>query len=344
MKENKSILSVTIEDVARRAGVSRATAGRVIGNYGKTSETVQKKVMDAAAELNYSPNAMAQSLRSKKTNTIAVVVDRISNHFFVKVIEEIEKAAFNSSYSVIICNTHEDVKNEIIQLQSLKSRRVDAIILAPAYTDDEEIRRREIGLYESDIPLVFIDYVPEGIRADSIISDNYAGGYKATEYLISLGHRKIGILMTDKFFTEKQRVAGYMDALKDSGIDFQSTWVVKADSQEFGQSSHTIKELLMINNDITAVMIVNNGLCAGTVAGLQESGKRVPDDLSLIVWDDSEVTELMKITTIVQFPEFIGKVAFHRAIELINDKAKAKEEFKKSLAVELRVRNSCQKI
>ncbi|MFV0529667.1 MAG: LacI family DNA-binding transcriptional regulator [Lachnospiraceae bacterium] len=344
MKERKETGSVTIEDVALKAGVSRATAGRVIGNYGRTSEEVKKKVLDAAAELQYFPNAMAQSLRSKKTNTIAIVVDRISNHFFVKVIEAIEKAAFDSCYSVLICNTHEDIKNEITQLQSLKSRRVDAIILAPVYTETQKIRKKEINLYESDVPLVFIDYEPEGVKADSIVSENYAGGYKATQYLISLGHRNIGILTTDKFFTEKQRVAGYKKALEESNIEFQSTWLVKAELQEFGQSTHAIKELLMVNDDITAVLVVNNGLCAGTLVGIQEFGKRVPDDVSLIVWDDSEVTELMNITTIAQFPEFIGKAAFHRAMELINDKSKANEITKKSLAIELRTRNSCRRI
>lgn len=344
MRERKNLLSVTIEDVAQLAGVSRATAGRVMGNYGRVSEAARQKVMEAAVELNYFPNAMAQSLRSKKTNTIAIVVDRISNNFFIKVIETIEKEAFDSCYSIIICNTHEDVNNEIRQLQSLQSRRVDAIILAPAYTEDQEVRRRESGLYESDIPIIFIDYEPEGIMADSIISDNYAGGYKATEYLISLGHKKIGVLTTDKFFTEKQRVAGYQAALEDNEIDFKSTWLVKTDSQEFSQSAHALKELLMLNDDITAALIVNNGLCAGTVLGLQECGKKIPDDLSLIVWDDSEVTELLNITTMVQFPEFIGKMAIQRAIELIEGKGKPDREVKHTLAIELRTRSSCRKV
>ncbi|MCP1103017.1 DNA-binding LacI/PurR family transcriptional regulator [Aequitasia blattaphilus] len=341
---NQKESPVTIEDVAKRAGVSRATAGRVIGNYGKTSMAVKEKVMNAVKELNYSPNAMARSLRSKKTNTIAIVVDRISNHFFVKVIEAIEKEAFDKSYSVIICNTHEDVRNEITQLKSLRSRRVDAIILAPAYTKDQKIREKNIDAYESDIPIVFIDYEPDEIKADSITSDNYGGGYKATEYLIGLGHRNIGVLTTDKFFTEKERVSGYLDALKNNNIEFQSTWLIQADAHEFGQSSHAVKELLMLNNDITAVLVVNNGLCAGTIIGIQEFGKKIPEDISLIVWDDSEITELMNITTIAQFPEFIGKVAVHRAIELVNDKSKAEEEVKKNLSIELRVRKSCKKI
>jgi len=344
MQEKKVLSSVTIEDVAAYAGVSRATAGRVMGNYGSTSEKAKKKVVEAAAELNYFPNAMAQSLRSKKTNTIAVVVDRISNHFFVKVIETIEKEAFDSCYSIIICNTHEDVNNEIRQLQSLQSKKVDAIILAPAYTEDQEIRRKEIGLYESDIPLIFIDYEPEGIDADSIISNNYAGGYQAAEYLISLGHRNIGVLTTDKFVTEKQRVLGYQAALKDNGIDFKSTWLVKTDTQEFNQSAHAIKELLMVESDITAVLLMNNGLCAGALLGLQECQRKVPDDLSMIAWDDSEVTELLQITTIAQFPEFIGKVAIHRAIQLINNGVSAKDRMKKTLAIELKTRKSCKKI
>lgn len=344
MQKKKILSSVTIDDVAAHAGVSRATAGRVMGNYGSTSEKAKKKVLQAAMELNYIPNAMAQSLRSKKTNTIAVVVDRISNHFFVKIIETIEKEAFDSCYAILICNTHEDVNNEIRQLQSLQGRKVDAIILAPAYTADPEIRKREIGLYESDIPLVLIDYEPEGIKVDSITNDNYTGGYQAAEYLISLGHRNIGVLTTDKFFTEKQRVEGYQAALKDNGIDFKSTWLVKTDSQGLAQSAHAIKELLMVESDVTAVLIMNNGLCAGALLGLQQCQKKVPEDLSMIVWDESEVTELLEITTVAQFPEFIGKLAIHRAIQLINNEVDTKEKMKKTLAIELKTRKSCKRI
>lgn len=335
---------ITITDVAKYAGVSRATAGRVIGNYGNVSEKARKKVEQAAAELNYSPNAIAQGLRSQKTNTIAIVADRISNRFFSNLIESIEKEVFERGYNVIICNTHEDIDIEIRQMKMLHNRRVDAIIIAPAFMPGSSQKRGDFSLYQSDIPLVVIDRPMEKVpfKQDLIVSDNFGGAYKAAEYLLGLGHTHIAAMTTKLFPTELQRLAGFRAALKDHGVPFEPECLLVPDKGDVTKGDMLIKELLLLHEKYEALLIMNINFLPSVLKGLREQGKKVPEDLSIIVWDETDLTECLGITTVAQFPEFMGKMAAQRAIALV-EKTEDKEPREKTLPTELHIRNSCVK-
>ncbi len=334
---------VTIEDVAIKAGVSRATVGRVIGNYGSVSQKSKKKVLEAINEINYSPNAIAQSLRIKKTNTIAVLVDSVANKFFSRVIGAIENEAFARGYNVIVSSTHEKIENEILQIQNFQSRQVDAIILASL---QNEVQGKDLNLYNAATPTVLIDHDIEGIKRDVIHSDNYKGTLDATEYLLKLGHRKIGVLSTSNFPVIKDRLRGYRDALEKHNISYDEQLVFDANYYRNNVGQTMVKEMLAVDKNITAVLILNNNLCDGALLGLRELGKRIPDDMSLITWDDTSTNEILGITAIVQFPEVMGKIAAVRAINLIEGKVDLKKEdyMIKTLDTELCVRSSCKSI
>ena len=335
---------VTIENVAAKAGVSRSTVGRVIGNYGSVSEKSRKKVLEAIEELNYSPNAIAQSLRIKKTNTIAVVVDSVANKFFSKVIGAIEIEAFAKGYNVFVSSTHEKIENEISQLQNLQSRQVDAIILSSLQS---EVREEDKHLYKESVPIVYIDHEIRGIKHSLIESDNYKGTFTATEYLIKLGHRKIGVLSTSNFPVVKDRLKGYKDALKKHDIQYDEQLILDITYHRDNAGQNMIKELLMMDNKITAVLILNNNLFDGALLGLRELNKKIPDDISLITWDDTSLNDLLGITAIAQFPEMIGKVEATRAIKCIEERREGKQSEKclvRTLDTELRIRTSCRNI
>lgn len=336
---------VTITDVAKYAGVSRATAGRVIGNYGNVSEDARRRVEQAAAELAYFPNAMAQGLRSQKTNTIAIIADRISNRFFSNVIASIEKEAFEKGYSVIVCNTHENIEIELRQLKMLQNKRVDAIIIAPVCSAEALAKRGDFGLYHSDIPMVYIDRAVDGmnLKKNLIISDNFGGAYKATEYLIKLGHRHIAVMTTQMFPTERQRVEGYRAALHDHNISFSGENLLVPDKGDMSKGNMLIKELMLLHEEYTALMIMNIDFLPSVLAGLREQGKQIPDDLSLIVWDETDLTSHLQLTTVAQFPEFMGKMAAQKAIALIEGKEEEDIGIK-NLPTELHIGNSCKNI
>ena len=199
---------ITIADVAKSAGVSAATVGRVVGGYGTVSSKTRDKVMQAIAELGYSPNVVAQGLRSRKTKTIAVVIGSISNSFFANMVNAIENEADEYGYNVIICNTNEDPELEMKQIVNLQARMIDGIILSSAWPVGSMKPEKE-SVYRCGVPVVMVDRRVEGLDFDVIESENFAGSYKTTNYLIALGHRKIGILGTGNYSTINDRIAGY---------------------------------------------------------------------------------------------------------------------------------------
>lgn len=341
----KSNNAVTIQDVAAMAGVSHSTVGRVIGNYGSVSEKTRTRVLQAIEQLKYSPNAVAQSLRNKKTNTLAVVVGSIANNFFSKVISIIENEAASHGYSLIICSTHEDIQTEAHQLQCMQSRRVDAIILASMR---DEVPAAEMGLYQSDIPMICIDREIPNVRCDLIQTANFQGTLEATEYLIGLGHRRIGVLATSQFQTVRQRLEGYQAALERHGVPYDPNLVVDRRFPGDNAGGEMVKELLMLNEDVTALLLLNNNLCESVLLTLRDMKKAIPEALSLITWDDTPMNDLLQITAIAQFPELIGKAAAKQAIKRIQENEECihpkQELFIKTLDTELRIRGSCRKI
>lgn len=343
MSKDRSVKSNTVNDVAKLAGVSPATAARVMGKYGSFSEKTKSKVLQAAKELNYFPSAIARDLRSKKSNTIAVVVGSIKNSFFSQIVYEIEKAVAEKNYNVLICDTHEDIEREIKHLENLHSRRVDGIIIAPCYTKDEKIIRKNKYLYSGNIPTVFIDRHIRGTMNDVICTDNVAAAYEATKYLLNLGHRAIGVLSTSNYITVFDRIKGYKKALQEYNIPFDENLIA---SSSYGDEASSRKATgLLINNNpkMTAIIILNNTLSHGALLELKERNIRFPEDYSIIIWDDENVNELLEITTVIQPVVELGRVAAERIFELIEDSESDKSQQVRVLSNRLIERNSCAK-
>lgn len=333
--------TITIDDVAKLAGVSRATAGRVVGNYGSVSEKSRERVWDAVRQLDYQPNLIARGLRSQTTKTIAVIVGSIRNTYSTALVYAVEKEAQKKGYNVLVCTTHEDIEKELKHLKDLNSRKVDGVILMSAYRADANMDKNYKEFYISKLPIVFVDRNIPGINRDVIQSENFDASYKATKYLMDMGHRKIGIIATSNFSTVQERIKGYKAAFADAGIKYDESLISSVDELSDKMSRKVCHEFLEEHPDITALYILNNSLCSGVLLDLKERKMKIPQDISLLVWDDEEYNELLDITTIEQPITEIGKQATRRLFELIGEPEETTDYECKKLDPELIIRKSC---
>lgn len=333
--------TITIDDVAKLAGVSRATAGRVVGNYGSVSEKSRERVWDAVRQLDYQPNLIARGLRSQTTKTIAVIVGSIRNTYSTALVYAVEKEAQKKGYNVLICTTHEDIEKELKHLKDLNSRKVDGVILMSAYRADANMDKKYKEFYISKLPIVFVDRNIPGINRDVIQSENFDASYKATKYLMDMGHRKIGIIATSNFSTVQERIKGYKAAFANAGIEYDESLIASVDELSDKMSRKVCHEFLEEHPDITALYILNNSLCSGILLDLKERQMKIPQDISLLVWDDEEYNELLDITTIEQPITEIGKQATRRLFELIGEPEETTDFECKKLDPELIIRKSC---
>lgn len=333
--------TITIDDVAKLAGVSRATAGRVVGNYGSVSEKSRERVWDAVRQLDYQPNLIARGLRSQTTKTIAVIVGSIRNTYSTALVYAVEKEAQKKGYNVLICTTHEDIEKELKHLKDLNSRKVDGVILMSAYRADANMDKKYKEFYISKLPIVFVDRNIPGINRDVIQSENFDASYKATKYLMDMGHRKIGIIATSNFSTVQERIKGYKAAFANAGIEYDKSLIASVDELSDKMSRKVCHEFLEEHPDITALYILNNSLCSGVLLDLKERQMKIPQDISLLVWDDEEYNELLDITTIEQPITEIGKQATRRLFELIGEPEETTDFECKKLDPELIIRKSC---
>ena len=305
---------VTIREVARLAGVSVSTVGRVIGNYGYVSEEKRSKVEQAVEQLSYLPNAVAQSLRSSNMKTIGIMLGDIKNLFFSRMLSSIESAARQNGYSTIVCNTNDSIEQEVELLRVLYSKRVDGIILVSSYKSGQHIKRENHQLYEGDIPIVYADRKVDGTTGEVVAIDNWQGGYDGMAYLMGLGHRKIGIVAPPEFVTVESRIAGCKAAMEQAGNPFLPKRLVRFESE-----CDVLSNWLDANPDLTAFFLLNSDGLGTLISELHNRKLIIPDDISLITWDDCEIARFTQCTIMEQPVEQMGKVAVERLMAQIEN-------------------------
>ena len=297
--------------------------------------------MGCCKTIGYQPNLIARGLRSQTTKTIAVIVGSIRNTYSTALVYAVEKEAQKKGYNVLICTTHEDIEKELKHLKDLNSRKVDGVILMSAYRADANMDKKYKEFYISKLPIVFVDRNIPGINRDVIQSENFDASYKATKYLMDMGHRKIGIIATSNFSTVQERIKGYKAAFANAGIEYDESLIASVDELSDKMSRKVCHEFLEEHPDITALYILNNSLCSGVLLDLKERQMKIPQDISLLVWDDEEYNELLDITTIEQPITEIGKQATRRLFELIGEPEETTDFECKKLDPELIIRKSC---
>ena len=272
----------TIRDVAKRAGVSPITVSRVINDSGYVSPATRQRVETAIAELQYVPNTLARSLRSKRTKTIALVLTDVTNPFWTTVARGVEDAASDQGFNMVLCNTDESETKQANYLTVLLEKRVDGILLVPAVSTAEPIEL----IHRQGTHVVVLDRRVPCSQVDVVRCDSVGGAYQLTRLLLGLGHRRIAILSGPKdVSTAVDRVEGYCRALGEAGLDVDESLIYYG---EFIQSAgyEMMGRALSITPWPTAVFGANNFIAIGALRALREVGLSVPEDIALVTFDD----------------------------------------------------------
>jgi LacI family transcriptional regulator len=229
---------------------------------------LKTRVDKAIAELGYRPNSMARGLRVGESKTIGLIVPDNSNPFFAEILRTIENFGYSNGYSVILCNSDSDVKKEISYTELLHAKQVDGIIFITTNNTVDHLQR----LTNNGIPFVIIDRDLHLEDTDVILVDNFTGGYEATKYLISLGHRRIGCISGPSPLTPSaDRVGGYKKALREAGIEETPEYIVPGDFQ-FEGGENGMKQLMSLRNRPTAVFACNDLMALGAMRAMRKRG------------------------------------------------------------------------
>jgi len=283
----------TIQDVAKRAGVGAITVSRVINNSGYASQKTRERVEAAIAELGYVPNTLARSLRSKRTNTLALILTDITNPYFTTLARGVEDTANQAGYTVIFCNTDESEEKEQHYLDVLLQKQVDGFLLVPAQSNPGSI----LSIQKHGTQVVALDRRIPDVGVDIVRCDADEGAYQLTKYLISLGHRQVVMLTgPEGVSTADDRAVGFQRAMAELDNEFEAAQILRGDfTQESGYQMG--QKAIRLHPRPTAVIAANNFITIGAMKALQETGLEVPEDIALAGFDDLP-------TSMVTFPFF----------------------------------------
>jgi len=308
----------TIIDVAKLAEVAPITVSRVINNSGYVSDVTRKKVEEAIKELGYIPNKLASGLRSKRTNTLALVVTDIANPFFTLIARGVEDVASASGYTVIYCNTDESEQKEINYSNTLVQQQVDGVLLVPACNSPESVK----FLDRNKIPVVLIDRSVPNFEKDIVKCDSEEGAYKLIKLIIELGHSNIASITGPKgVSTSEDRVAGYRRAMKEAGLESLVNIYYGTYTQASGYE--LANQALALDPQPSALFGANNFLSIGILKALRDAGKRVPEDMAVVGFDDLPVSMMVDpFLTVASQPAYeMGKQATELLLSRLLGKA-----------------------
>ncbi|WP_367716588.1 LacI family DNA-binding transcriptional regulator [Nitratireductor sp. GISD-1A_MAKvit] len=330
----------TIADVARLAGVSTATAGRVLGRYGYAKEETREQVMQAARKLGYRTNALARSLITGKTRTIGVVAGDIQNPFYASILRGIADVVESRDFGLLIVNSDERLDKEIRAVNLLMEKQVDGLIVSPCDT----LRAHHLrDLQAAGLPLVLLDRGVAGMAVDRVTVDNIAASERAVAALISAGHTRIGlvselleeqegglngfirrglageVLSTDTLYPSWQRLLGYLRAHRQAELEVAPSLICRVGAYSAGAAQAAVKALFENADRPSAVFATDGTMSEGVIGAVSAAGLAVPRELSLVCFDDLEWMSFLSpgITTMAQPRLAMGEAAATMLLERI---------------------------
>lgn len=340
------MLKTTIQDVAKEAGVSIATVSRVINNNYPVGVETRKKVEKAIKKLQFTPNVLARSLIQKKTYMIGVLAPSITNLFFPLVVMGIQSFFKEKGYHIIMCNTGGDVDEERKLIFELAERQIDGLI-----SIDPRTANIKGGIYErifEHVPSVLINGYNDGVKLNFVLNDQESGTMEALEYLYSLGHRKVAFLGSKNSYSNESKGKVYKDFLAKRDIPEREDFniiIENANSLETIElSKAAMRQVFSAEDKPTAVFACNDWMAVGTLYAAQLSGLDVPKDVSIIGFDNIEISQISmpKLTTVDQNMIKLGKAAAEQLYHKIENKDHTTSKL--ILDTKLVVRESCAKV
>ena len=316
--------AVTIQDVAARSGVSISTVSRVVTGAVAVEPATSERVREAIAALGYRPNLLARSFRRRVTHTIGLLVPDNSNPFFAELARTIEDAGFADGYSVVLCNSDLSAVKQETYIDVLLANRVDGLILVSSGLIPTVGRHDAVArILDAGAPCVVVNRDLGETPVDQVLVDNDQGGYLAGEHLIALGHRRIACLVGPSDLTPSAgRIAGFQRALADAGLAVAAEGLVRGNGRPDGGSAAALQLLergVVGAGDVTAIFAFNDQMATGAIGTLQRAGCRVPQDVSVIGFDDIPQSAAIfpALTTIAQPIAEMGSIGVRILLDRI---------------------------
>ncbi|MGG7059561.1 LacI family DNA-binding transcriptional regulator [Clostridium nigeriense] len=332
-------MATSIKDVAREAGVSIATVSRVLNDIDVVNEDTKKKVLDAISKLGYRPNIVARSLKTQRTKTVGILVPDISSGFYPEIVRGAEDVANIYDYNVILCNSDFDSEKEKEYLRVLKEKMVDGVIYMSSSLQEETL---DI-INELNLTTVLVETKDKEESLPSVTIDNTKASKEVTNYLLSKGLSKIAFAgaKRDNMNAWEDRYIGYEEALKDKGLKVEDG-LVYAGGLKVKSGYDAVEYFENSNKEYDAVVCASDEIAMGVINALREKGKKVPEDVSVIGFNDNIMASVFypKITTIKQPSYDMGSVAMRMLIKLLSKRELDESQF--VLNYELIERDSCK--
>lgn len=304
---------MNIREIASKAAVSTATVSRVLNGNPRVSEGNRRRVLDVVKELNYVPSGIARSMTHGRTSILGLILPDITNPFFPELARGVEDAAHTRNYNVVLCNTDGDPDSEVRYMRMLREHRADGVILIPSRTIDPEMVSRNMG----DIPVIWCDRVPEQGLATGVTTDNYHGAVLATEHLLQLGHRKLGMISGPQVPASEARERGFLETCRRYGVITGPAWMADGDFRYESGYDGMLKIFAAGRTRPSAVFCCNDLMAIGAMDAAINQGIGVPDELSIVGYDNIFFTKFSRppLTTVNQPTYLLGVTA----VEMLNE-------------------------
>lgn len=312
--------NTTIIDIAKKLRISTSTVSRALNEHPDIKKETKDQVKKLAAKLHYSPNPIAQSLKSKRTNVIGVIVPEIEHDFFSSAISGIEEVAYHSGFVILVCQSNESYEREVVNTNALMHQRVAGLIVSISQNTKNGNHFKE--LINRNIPLVFFDRVCSDLSANKVIIDDAKSAFNAVTYLIETGRKKIAHFAGPKALKIcEQRMKGYKEVLKKADIPIVNKLIRYGGLYE-SDGYNSMDSLLKENIIPDSIFAVNDPVAIGAFQRIKEAGLRIPKDIAIVGFSNNKITSLVNppITTVNQ-PSFeMGKKAVEILLEMIKNR------------------------
>jgi len=337
-------MPVTIKDVAQYVRLSPSTVSRALNKSGYVSAEARQRIAEAIAELGYQPNWMARGLKGKPSHLIGLIIPDISNLYYTAVAHSVSDALRAHGYDLILCVNNEDPKIDLDYLKVLREKRADGIIYVHPANGSNSAFIRE--LTNNGMPIVELNRQREEDILDAVLADNFRGAYQMIAYLIGMGHRRIGLIIGEPDLTTgKNRLAGYRRALEDKGIPIVPELIrIGTFSRQHGEKG--TRELLQLAEPPTVIFAGSNRILIGVLFVLREQGLRVPNDISVVAFDDAEWLSVWTppITAVDIAVEEMARLAVDLLQRRITSPQNDRKPVTYLLSTSLIERESCKKL
>jgi len=325
-------IQVSIKEIAREAGVSIATVSNVINKSYKVKEKTIKRVEEVIRKYNYRVNIGASSLRGKVSKLIGVIVPELSNPFFSKLNDEIERYASQFSYSIAVCNNNYEYERDIEHIEILISRNVDGLIMVPSIENKKVVE----PAIRSNIPVILINRKIKECNCDAVLVDAYRAIVESVEYLFSLGHKKILYMNAEpELFISRMRLKGYKDGLKKTGLDLKEDFIIQADGFTYTDGYNFMKKVLELKEKPTAIIAYNDILAIGLLKAFSVAGYKIPQEYSVMGFDNINIDEYLEVR-LTSVAIGLKKIA-QKAVDILLEKIKNKEITRKEIFLPINI-------